>query len=97
MTLQPCARCKTPTPAYYLTQGLCDDCKWLTWIPEGYADREAYEHDPVWGHENATLRPPMGVDFLDQRARMVSDVMPMCRKTPRGWSWAPGSTAETRH
>ena len=98
MTLKPCACCHSPVPAYYLTiQGLCDDCKWVTWIPKGYARRECYENDPLWGHENATRRPPTGVEFLDRRRKLVSDAVPMCRRKPRAWSCAPGTTFETRH
>ncbi len=92
MTLQPCVCCHTPTPAYYLTiQGLCDDCKWMTWIPQGYARREAYKLDPVWGHANATRRPPMGVAFLDRRSVLVRDALPMCRRRPKPRSFGRNS------
>ena len=84
MTLQLCVGCHTPVPRYYLTiQGICEDCKWMTWIPRGYAKRERYKPDPLWGHPNATRRPPLGVEFLDRRRRLVSDVPPMCRRAPR--------------
>ncbi|MFW6145723.1 MAG: hypothetical protein ACOC7R_00150 [Planctomycetota bacterium] len=96
MTLHLCAGCHRPTPAYYLTiQGLCDDCKWMTWIPRGYVRREAYKLDPVWGHLNATRRPPMGVGFLDQRARLVSDVLPMCARRPNVQSWRRSTFSPT--
>ena len=29
-----CKRCGAKIPAYYASRGLCDDCKWNTWILE---------------------------------------------------------------
>ncbi|NLF30823.1 MAG: hypothetical protein GX591_08045 [Planctomycetes bacterium] len=83
MTLQRCICCHTPVPRYYLTiVGLCDDCKWTTWIPRGYARRERYSLDPFSGHPNATHRPPLGAEFLDRRRRRVSDRAPLCGRMP---------------
>ena len=60
-----CASCRQEYPAYYLAGGLCDGCRWDTWIPGDYSARERYEYDPAWGHANRTRRPATGIDFLD--------------------------------
>ena len=79
-----CKRCGETIPAYYCSRGLCDDCKWDTWIPPGHQRREEYKFDPAWGHANATRRPRLGTDFLDHRQLMPSDVLPMCLHRPKG-------------
>ncbi len=74
-----CTKCGQVVPEYYLTRGLCDDCKWDTWIPRGYQDRENYEHDAAWGHDNATRRPALGVRFLDHHLPPVGMVLLLAR------------------
>ena len=67
MTKKLCTRCGQPAPAHHLCQGLCDGCKWDTWIPAGYEKAEKYVPHEVWDHPNATCRPALGVEFLDGR------------------------------
>ena len=85
-----CTRCQAVAPAYYITRGLCDDCKWNTWIPDGYTDREEYELVPEWDHLNATRRPPLGAEFLDRRHMTISQVLPMCVRKPKVGSYKGG-------
>jgi len=77
-----CIKCGAPVPAYYVSQGFCDDCKWDTWIPRGHEVREGYAMDVVWGHLNATRRPPLGVEFLDRAGPALSVRLPMCERKP---------------
>ncbi|NQU76619.1 MAG: hypothetical protein HQ546_09940 [Planctomycetes bacterium] len=82
MAIERCKSCGTFVPAHYTTRGLCDECKWNTWIPPGYQKREEYEMDVIWGHVNATQRPPLGVEFLDRRGPLLSELLPMCKCAP---------------
>lgn len=79
MSSAVCGTCGATVPAFYLSGGLCDGCKWDTWIPEGYQQREAYAFDPAWRHPNATRRPPLGPTFLDERGDNVWDIMQVAR------------------
>jgi hypothetical protein len=65
MDLIICQQCGDAVASYYITQGLCDGCKWDTWIPGGYEKKERYLFDPAAGHFNRTCRPALGVQFLD--------------------------------
>ena len=71
MELVICRQCGQPVPLYYVSQGLCDGCKWDTWIPERYEKKERYLYDPGADHLNRTVRPPLGVPFLDMGLRQV--------------------------
>ena len=44
--------------------------------------RERYAMDIVWAHLNATLRPPLGVEFLDNPGPALSLNLPMCKRKP---------------
>jgi len=83
MAIHICSACGTAVPAYYLSRGLCDDCKWDTWIPRGYAAREKYAYSETWRHYNATRRPSLGVDFLDRKPFALNDLLPMCGRKPQ--------------
>jgi hypothetical protein len=72
MEMVICRHCGQPVAPYYVSQGLCDDCKWDTWIPEGYEKKERYLYDPAAGHCNRTVRPLLGVPFLDAGLRQVN-------------------------
>lgn len=37
--------------------GICYGCHLASLLPAGYEEAEKYEHDYVWGHDNATRRP----------------------------------------
>ena len=82
-TLKQCGNCGMTMPAYYATQGLCDDCKWDTWVPHDYQVREAYRPDMVWGHLNATRHPRLGVEFLDQRMPWLVRPLATAAQRPR--------------
>lgn len=71
MELVICRQCGQAVAPYYVSQGLCDSCKWDTWIPEGYEKRERYLYDPAAGHLNRTIRPSLGISFLDIGLRQV--------------------------
>ncbi len=91
MSEQACVKCGQVVPAYYLSQGYCDCCKWDTWIPAGFDRREQYAVSKIWGHVNATKRPALGVSFLDDRRLAAGELLAMCKNVPRSWTWAPGS------
>ena len=98
MSVERCTACGAEVPAYYLSAGLCDSCKWDTWIPRGHEAREEYVYSEVWGHSNATVAPPTGVEFLDRKPKALNELLPMCRRNPRIGSWAsPRDTSKTRH
>ena len=77
-----CTQCGNSVPAYYISGGLCDGCKWDTWIPPGYQKKEKCEMDPGWGHANATRRPLLGVEFLDHHNH-VWETIAACRRKPK--------------
>ncbi len=83
MAEQKCSTCGRMFPAYYLTRGYCDGCKWDTWIPDGFRQREDYRMDPVWGQFNATRRPRVGVGFLDQHVATMETQLTLCKRKPR--------------
>lgn len=72
MDLIVCSNCGEAVAPYYATRGLCDSCKWDTWIPQGYQKRERYRLEPAFGHANRTCRPLLGVEFLDLGCRQVN-------------------------
>ena len=82
MAAEKCRVCGATVPSYYLTQGLCDACKWNTWIPPCYQIKEEYKLDAVWGHANATTHPPLGAEFLDRKIPRLCVMLPMCRYKP---------------
>ena len=52
----------------------CDSCKWDRYIPEGHQKREVYAYDPVWKQLNATSKPVLGVEFLDQHKDTLEEI-----------------------
>ena len=70
-----CRTCNRAFPLYYLSAGRCDACHWDCYVPPGHERRERYRFDPGWGHDNATRRPPLEVDFLDSPVPRVSTTM----------------------
>jgi hypothetical protein len=78
-----CRVCGGTFDPYYISAGLCDGCKWDTYIPKGYMAREKYEHDPAWGHTNRTVRASLGVGFLDKHLLTCLEVMAMCKNKPQ--------------
>lgn len=80
-----CPQCREAhgDPLYVGPGGLCYGC-WLdTYIPFGHEGREKYEYDSVWGHLNATCRPPLGVEFLDAKGSKVCEILRATRQRPR--------------
>ena len=60
-----CIVCKEPTPTHLLRDNLCPGCILDRYIPRDYQDKEKYEFDPIWQHDNATAKPKTGVLILD--------------------------------
>jgi len=75
-----------------MSGSVCDACKWDGYIPGDYGIRERYRFDPIWGHENATQRPPLGMPFLDERRLLLQEMVAMANRKPRmvsKQSWYP--------
>ena len=97
MNVHGCANCGARVADYYLSCGLCDDCKWVTWLPDDYAKRERYVHSELWGHANATCTPPTGVEFLDHNFKTISELLPMCLRRPKSGTWiSSNDTSQSR-
>ena len=70
-----CKKCGGTYPTQYMSRGYCDGCKWDTWIPRNYEKREMYQYDESFGQVNATMRPRLGVQFLDHSPPRLADVV----------------------
>ena len=68
-----CGVCGQDEPGITFSGGRCDACHWDRWIPASYQVQEKYLYDPLWKHANATEHPPLGVAFLDNGPRLLSD------------------------
>lgn len=86
MSVLICPRCgeRNGDPFYFHGDGLCDGCHWDTYIPRGYVIAERYSIDPVWGHRNATQRPPLNVEFLDREGLKICRALLLIKNKPRG-------------
>jgi len=79
-----CPKCGDVVPIYYMVKRICYSCHLDRYVPRGYEQAEQYRWDPVWGHMNATKRPPLGVPFLDQTALRLELLLLALRGRPRG-------------
>ncbi len=66
----------------YRAHDICVECFIYSHIPQGYVEREMYMSG------NATLRPPLGVEWLDRRIQTLADAVSVVGRKPRrlgGW------------
>ena len=75
-----CEQCGLEAPEYYIRPNKrgrleCYGCHLDAHIPRWYHILERYRWDEVWGHENATKRPALGVTFLDRRGPKVKEMV----------------------
>lgn len=78
-----CSECEHEMPEIDIrADGLCYGCHLDTYIPRDYQALERYVWDEVWGHDNATHRPQMGVAFLDQH-NDIWELIAACVRKPR--------------
>ena len=76
----PCGHTAMINGRKFRTFDLCLECFIDSHIPRDYIRREMY----VAG--NATRRPPLGIDWLDQRSMSLAESLPMCGRKPRQYN-----------
>ena len=67
----------------YMAGGFCFGCRLDAWIPPDYAELELYTYDIIWGHANATRRPPLGIRFLDEQRMTTAEMLIRAKTRPR--------------
>lgn len=60
-----CKECGGEFAQQYMHGEICTECWYFSYLPSDYKVKEEYEYDAIWGHENATEKPPVGVGWLE--------------------------------